>query len=191
MIELVLAAFSIGILGSFHCVGMCGPLALSLPLNNNSTWSKFSGALLYNVGRIVTYSFFGLVFGAIGKTVALFGFQQWLSVILGVLIIILMILPKRIKAWQSQRSGIGFFEKVRSLLGRLFLQKNHASLFLIGLLNGLLPCGLVYMAAAGAVAAGFSCATALDLLLACSDWQAASRSAREMMKNGIFMLFER
>ena len=154
MIELVLAAFSIGILGSFHCVGMCGPLALSLPLNNNSAWSKFSGALIYNAGRIVTYSSFGLVFGAIGKTFALFGFQQWVSVILGVLIIVLMILPKRIKAWQSQRSGIWFFEKVRSLLGRLFLQKNHASLFLIGLLNGVLPCGLVYMAAAGAVAAG-------------------------------------
>lgn len=154
MIELVLAAFSIGILGSFHCVGMCGPLALSLPLNNNSTWSKFSGALLYNGGRIVTYSFFGLIFGAIGKTVALFGFQQWLSVILGVLIIVFIILPKRIKAWQNRRSGIGLFEKVRSLLGKLFLQKNLASLFLIGLLNGLLPCGLVYMAAAGAVAAG-------------------------------------
>ncbi len=154
MIELVLTAFSIGILGSFHCVGMCGPLALSLPLNNNSTWSKFSGALLYNAGRIVTYSFFGLIFGAIGKTVALFGFQQWLSVILGALIIVFIILPKRIKAWQNQHSGIWLFEKVRSMLSKLFLQKNHASLFLVGLLNGLLPCGLVYMAVAGAVAAG-------------------------------------
>lgn len=154
MIELVLAAFSIGILGSFHCVGMCGPLALSLPLNNNSTWSKFSGALLYNAGRIVTYSFFGLIFGAIGKTVALFGFQQLLSVILGALIIVFIILPKRIKTWQNRHSGIWLFEKVRSMLGTLFQQKNHASLFLIGLLNGLLPCGLVYMAAAGAVAAG-------------------------------------
>ncbi|HNU89253.1 MAG TPA: sulfite exporter TauE/SafE family protein [Ferruginibacter sp.] len=153
MIQLAIAAFSIGILGSFHCVGMCGPLALSLPLNNNSTWSKFSGALLYNAGRIATYSFFGLIFGAIGKTVALFGFQQWLSVILGALIIVFVLLPKRIKTWQNQHHGIRLFEKVRSMLGRLFLQKNHASLFLIGLLNGLLPCGLVYMAVAGAVAA--------------------------------------
>lgn len=154
MIQLILAAFTMGILGSFHCVGMCGPLALSLPLNNNSASSKFSGALLYNSGRIVTYSVFGLIFGVIGKTVALFGFQQWLSVILGVLIIVFVILPKRVSALQNRNAGLWFFEKVRSLLGTLFLQKNHASLFFIGLLNGLLPCGLVYMAVAGAVAAG-------------------------------------
>jgi sulfite exporter TauE/SafE len=154
MIPLILAAFTMGILGSFHCVGMCGPLALSLPLNNNSHWSKFSGALLYNSGRIVTYAALGMLVGLLGKTVALFGFQQWLSVILGVLIIVFVILPKRVSTLQNRNAGLWFFEKVRSRLGTLFLQKNHASLFFIGLLNGLLPCGLVYMAVAGAVAAG-------------------------------------
>jgi len=154
MIQLMLAALMMGALGSFHCVGMCGPLALSLPLSNNSTWAKFSGALLYNAGRIVTYSVFGLLFGFIGKTFALFGFQQWLSVIMGALIIVFVVLPKRIPALQNRNAGLWFYEKVRSLLGTLFLQRNQASLFLIGLLNGLLPCGLVYMAAAGAVGAG-------------------------------------
>lgn len=150
----MLAALMMGALGSFHCVGMCGPLALSLPLSNNSTWAKFSGALLYNAGRIATYSVFGLLFGFIGKTFALFGFQQWLSVILGAGIIVFVILPKRVSALQKRNAGLWFYEKVRSSLGVLFLQRNQASLFLIGLLNGLLPCGLVYMAAAGAVAAG-------------------------------------
>ena len=154
MIQLIIAAFAMGLLGSFHCVGMCGPLALSLPLNNDSFWSKFSGALLYNSGRIVTYSVFGLVFGAIGKSVALFGYQQWLSVILGVLIIVFIILPKRISSFSNNNYVMQFFEKIRSSLGQLFFRKNNASLFSIGLLNGLLPCGLVYMAAAGAVAAG-------------------------------------
>jgi len=154
MIQLILAALTMGALGSFHCVGMCGPLALSLPLNNNSTWAKFSGALLYNGGRIVTYSVFGLLFGLLGKTFALFGFQQWLSVILGALIILFVLLPKRVSSLQRRNAGLWFYEKVRSSLGKLFLQRNQASLFLIGLLNGLLPCGLVYMAAAGAVAAG-------------------------------------
>ena len=154
MIQLIIAAFAMGLLGSFHCVGMCGPLALSLPLNNDSFWSKFSGALLYNSGRIVTYSVFGLVFGAIGKSVALFGYQQWLSVILGVLIIVFIILPKRISSFSNNNYVMQFFEKIRSSLGQLFFKRNNASLFSIGLLNGLLPCGLVYMAAAGAVAAG-------------------------------------
>ena len=143
-----------GLLGSFHCVGMCGPLALSLPLKDDSVWSKFSGGLLYNAGRIVTYSLFGLLFGVIGKSVALFGFQQWLSIILGVLIIFFIILPKRLSSFNNNNFVLNYFGKLRSSLGKLFSQKNYSSLFSIGLLNGLLPCGLVYMAAAGAVATG-------------------------------------
>lgn len=155
MIELIIAGFSIGLLGSFHCVGMCGPLALSLPINNDNFWSKFSGALLYNSGRIVTYSAFGLFFGAIGKSVAIFGYQQWLSVILGILIIVFIILPKRISTSISNKNVVVLhFEKLRSAIGQLFFKKSNSSLFSIGLLNGLLPCGLVYMAAAGAVATG-------------------------------------
>ena len=98
MIQLVLAALTMGVLGSFHCVGMCGPLALSLPLTNNSSLGKFVGAFLYNSGRVVTYSVFGLLFGAIGETVSLFGVQQWLSVVLGALILLFVVLPKRITA---------------------------------------------------------------------------------------------
>lgn len=154
MIAIIFAAFAMGLLGSFHCVGMCGPLALSLPLNDNSVWSKFSGGLLYNAGRIVTYSLFGLVFGIIGKSVALFGFQQWLSIALGILIIVFVILPKRVALFSNNNFATKHLEKLRSALGKLFSNKNNSSLFSIGLLNGLLPCGLVYMAAAGAVATG-------------------------------------
>ena len=154
MVQLIIAALTMGLLGSFHCVGMCGPLALSLPLSSNSSWAKFSGAFLYNAGRVVTYSVFGLLFGSIGKSVALFGYQQWLSVILGVLIIVFIILPKRIKTMGNNNLLMAFFEKIRAALGVLFFKKNYSSLFSIGLLNGLLPCGLVYMAAAGAVATG-------------------------------------
>jgi uncharacterized protein len=154
MVQLILAAFTIGLLGSFHCVGMCGPLALSLPINSDSFRSKFSGSLLYNAGRIVTYSAFGLVFGAIGKSVALFGYQQWLSILLGVLIIVFIILPKQITVMSKKNIVMRFFENLRTSLGQLFFKQNNSSLFSIGLLNGLLPCGLVYMAAAGAVATG-------------------------------------
>ncbi len=155
MMTLFFVAFSIGIVGSFHCVGMCGPLALALPLSQNSFWAKFTGALLYNAGRIVTYSVFGLVFGLIGQTAALFGFQQWLSIVAGAVILLFITMPKKytISRLVSGKST-SFFTGLRNRLGRLFTQKNNSSLFVIGLLNGLLPCGLVYMAVAGAIAAG-------------------------------------
>lgn len=155
MLAIFFAAFMIGIVGSFHCVGMCGPLALSLPLSNNSFAAKFSGAFIYNAGRIVTYSAFGLLFGLIGQTASVFGFQQWLSIIAGALILLFIILPKKYKLQHNAAKYTnGFFVKLRLELGRLFTQKNNSSLFVIGLLNGLLPCGLVYMAVAGAIAAG-------------------------------------
>ncbi len=154
MAQLLLAAFTMGLLGSFHCVGMCGPLALSLPVKQDNDWAKFSGALVYNLGRVVTYAAFGFVFGIIGRSVALFGYQQWLSISLGLLIIFFVIIPKRISSFKTYRFIPAFFEKLRSALGKLFLKKNISSLFSIGLLNGLLPCGLVYMAAAVAVSAG-------------------------------------
>ena len=154
MVQLFIAAFAMGLLGSFHCVGMCGPLALSLPLSNDSLSAKFFGALLYNAGRIITYSAFGLLFGIIGKSVALFGFQQWLSVCMGLLIIIFVVLPKRMSKVGNQHKVSQFFEHIRFQLGKLFFSKYQSSLFAIGLLNGLLPCGLVYMAAAGSLATG-------------------------------------
>jgi sulfite exporter TauE/SafE len=152
MMQLFVVAFSIGMLGSFHCVGMCGPLALSLPLSNDSFWAKFSGAVLYNAGRIVTYSVFGLIFGLIGKSFALFGFQQWLSIVLGAVILFFIILPKRVTIFKTNNAVLMFLEKLRTALGNLFSKRNNSSLFSIGLLNGLLPCGLVYMAVAGSVA---------------------------------------
>ncbi len=154
MVQLIAAAFALGFLGSFHCVGMCGPLALSLPLSNDSPWAKFFGAFLYNGGRVVTYSVYGLVVGTVGKTVSLFGYQQWLAVLLGLVIIFFVILPRRIQSFNNDNFVMNFFKKIRSSLGQLFLKKNYTSLFSIGLLNGLLPCGMVYMAAAGAIATG-------------------------------------
>lgn len=155
MLQLFLVAFVIGIAGSFHCVGMCGPLALALPVNNNSLAAKLTGTFLYNAGRIITYSFFGLIFGLIGQTAALFDFQQWLSIGAGALILLFILIPQKYKLQTSvSKYTNGYFNKLRTALGRLFTQKNHTSLLVIGLLNGLLPCGLVYMAVAGAIGAG-------------------------------------
>ncbi len=150
MIETIAAGMLLGALGSLHCVGMCGPIALSLPVVNTSYFSKYIGTLLYNLGRVVTYAALGVVFGLIGQSLVWMGFQQWLSIALGVLLLLIVLLPKRIT------SRIQFFPgamgSIRGGIGRLFQTKSYTSLFMIGLLNGLLPCGLVYMAVAGAVA---------------------------------------
>jgi uncharacterized protein len=152
MAAIFFAAITLGMIGSFHCIGMCGPLAFSLPLNSNSDFAKFTGTFLYNMGRIVTYSALGLLFGLAGKSFSLFGFQQGLSITVGVVILFFLLIPKK---WVANTGKNNLFTKynyeIRSALGQLFLKKNYQSLFAIGLLNGLLPCGLIYMAIAGAI----------------------------------------
>jgi sulfite exporter TauE/SafE len=153
MAAVFFAALTLGMIGSFHCIGMCGPLAFSLPLKNDNDFAKFTGSLLYNSGRILTYSCLGMLFGLAGKSFSLFGFQQWLSVIVGITILFFLVAPKK---WIAAKSTDTLFAKynykIRSVLGQLFFKKNYASLFAIGMLNGLLPCGLIYMAIAGAIA---------------------------------------
>lgn len=155
IIETAIAAFAMGVIGSFHCVGMCGPLALALPLKDDNLHSKFIGALLYNSGRIVTYSLFGVLAGLLGKSVSLFGFQQWLSIMAGSAILLLLILPRLFPAqFKNVHVAGNFFQRIRHTFGQLFFKKNQSTLFAIGFLNGLLPCGLVYLALAGATATG-------------------------------------
>lgn len=153
MAALFFAALTLGMMGSFHCIGMCGPLAFSLPLSSTSDFAKFAGTFLYNAGRIVTYSTLGLLFGLAGQSFSLFGFQQGLSIAVGVAILFFVFAPKK---WFAKSSNNNFFStysyRVRSMLGKLFMKRTYRSLFAIGLLNGLLPCGLIYMAIAGAIA---------------------------------------
>ena len=148
MITVLIAAFIMGAIGSMHCVGMCGPIALSLPLVSNTHSSRFLSTLLYNIGRIITYAMLGAIFGVIGMTFKLFGFQQILSITLGALILFFIFFPKNYYAKKNFITNT--LKKIRSLLGNLFLKRNYQSVFSIGLLNGLLPCGLVYIAIAGA-----------------------------------------
>lgn len=151
----ILAAISLGFLGSFHCIGMCGPIALALPVHNKTKFEKFTAILTYNFGRILTYSIFGLVFGVIGQSIALFGYQQKLSILVGLLILIGLLIPKKIinrsGALTKLYSGLN---KLKAKIAEQFQKSGIRSFFSIGLLNGLLPCGLVYIAIAGSVATG-------------------------------------
>lgn len=152
---MLLAAISLGFLGSFHCIGMCGPIALSLPIGQKRGIAKTVSIFAYNSGRVVSYGGIGLLFGSIGQSVALFGYQQLLSVVLGILILAGLLLPKTILTVINPNSLIyRFFHSVKQTLTRQFQKNGIRSLFSIGLLNGLLPCGLVYMGISGAIATG-------------------------------------
>lgn len=150
-----LSAIIFGLLGSFHCVGMCGPIAFLLPLDRKHKTKRILQLLSYHSGRILTYSVLGLVFGAVGKSLNLFGLQQQLSIIIGVLMIITILIPtKFFNRYNFSKPIYRLVGKVKSKLGTALKKKNPGTFFTIGYLNGLLPCGLVYMAIFGALATG-------------------------------------
>ncbi len=143
-------AFMLGLVGSLHCVAMCGAIALALP-HHGRGWSSFvAGRVAYNLGRIATYSSLGLVFGFIGRSLALAGVQRWLSIGAGAAIIAGLLLSRRLTTPPIIRA-VGW---LKARLATLLRSRSFGSLALLGVLNGLLPCGLVYAAAAGAAATG-------------------------------------
>ncbi|MEP6676436.1 MAG: sulfite exporter TauE/SafE family protein [Ferruginibacter sp.] len=155
MTQFIIAGLTTGLLGSLHCIGMCGPLALSLPLDTNSRSSKIIGATIYNTGRVVTYTLLGILVGLIGKTFSFFGFQQYLSIFLGALIVLMIVVPKKYQTnLNTQYLLPRFFSSIRFSIATLFKKETKLSFFIIGMLNGLLPCGLIYIALATAATTG-------------------------------------
>lgn len=161
-----IAAISLGFLGSFHCVGMCGPITLALPLNNNTSLNKFAGPVLYNLGRITTYTLLGGLFGLLGQTFVIAGYQQILSVTIGTVILIIAVLPDKITK-RLRLTGIVYaiITPLKKSFGEYMHSKSLHSRYLIGILNGLLPCGLVYLGIAGAIATGNSASGALFMTI--------------------------
>lgn len=154
----LITAFLTGLVGSLHCLGMCGPIVIGLPLNNQSYGKKMMESLSYNFGRVMTYGLMGALFGLFGKGIELAGLQQWASIVLGVILIVSVLWPLLFSNRIAPYSFLdGVNNKVVASLRRLFLVDNPGSqskmgrMLIIGLLNGLLPCGLVYVALAGAI----------------------------------------
>ena len=150
-----ISAFVLGLLGSFHCIGMCGPIAFMLPVDRANTYKKFSQITIYHFGRLLAYSIIGLVFGLIGKSFYLFGFQQQLSIAIGFLMIIIVLIPQNtFNKYNFSKPIYKLISKVKSALGKALNKKTPDTFLTIGFLNGFLPCGLVYMAVFAAIASG-------------------------------------
>ena len=152
---MLISAFILGLLGSLHCVGMCGPIAFMLPVDRSNSFKKISQIGVYHFGRLLAYSSIGLVFGIVGKSLYIFGFQQQLSIAVGIIMIALALIPyKTLGKYNLSRPLNKLISKVKSSLGQALKKKTTDTFLTIGFLNGFLPCGLVYMAVFGAIATG-------------------------------------
>ena len=89
-------ALIFGLVSSLHCIGMCGPIAMMLPVDRQNPTKKAIQILLYHAGRLTAYATLGLLFGLLGKGLYLAGLQQRFSVVLGILMILIALIPEKI-----------------------------------------------------------------------------------------------
>ena len=145
------SALIFGLISSLHCIGMCGPIAMVLPLKDRSAFSVFTGVLQYNIGRVFVYGLLGSVIGAIGFTASLFGALQIVSIITGIAMIIFAWQKRLFSGFAAWNSFNGFLTKG---IGYIMGTDTSFKLLLLGSVNGLLPCGMVFIALMNAVTGG-------------------------------------
>lgn len=151
MWQFIIGGFVLGAVSSLHCVGMCGPLSMALPIQYLFKWQRGISILLYQIGRVITYSSLGLIFGLAGRRVYLAGFQQWFSIGMGFLILVLLI-----QYWIFRRNihptFLGrFYFLVQNAMRRIVKKRGMLPFLFFGIANGFLPCAMVYVALAGAL----------------------------------------
>lgn len=163
---MILTAIVFGLLGSFHCIGMCGPIAFMLPVDRTNQAKRLLQIALYHLGRVFTYGILGLLFGFLGKGFYFFGFQQYLSIIIGIIMILIIVLPSKIvNRFRITKPIYRLVSGVKNRLGKELKKKRTDTFFTIGFLNGFLPCGLVYMAIFASIATGNSISGSIYMML--------------------------
>ena len=132
---------------------MCGPIAMMLPVDRNNQAKKVTQIITYHLGRLFAYSTIGFIFGMLGKGFLLAGMQQKMSIFIGIAMILIILIPEKVVAnYNFSKPIFKVISKIKTTLGSQFKNKSYKSLFTIGLLNGFLPCGMVYVALFGAIA---------------------------------------
>jgi sulfite exporter TauE/SafE len=162
--QIITMAFVMGLLGSFHCLGMCGHIAMALPMGHRNNSSRLWGGAVYNLGRVFTYSFLGLILGLAGDFLISSEIQNTVSVGFGVLIGIYLLLPSKTKASLKIAPSQSLLVRLRKHMAKFLYLENNSSLFGIGMLNGLLPCGMIYLALSSSFLAGSAVKGSLFML---------------------------
>lgn len=148
-------AISMGLISSFHCVGMCGPIALALPVHKGTRAQQLAGVLAYNAGRALTYAMFGMVIGTLGASLAWLGMLRYASIAVGVAMLGYVLWPSGL----AQRLHMPLFwqkaiGRLKQKMGLYLKRKDLPGMTFLGMLNGAIPCGMVYMALMSSVATG-------------------------------------
>lgn len=173
MTPLLIAAFVLGVAGSAHCVGMCGPIALAVPSSGTGWGTRLKSTVILNSGRLATYVLLGAAFGTFGLGLRLAGLQQGVSLVAGCVLLLSVVVPGLLERWNPTGHFALAIGRLRSVLARNLRRTAPEAVFLTGMLNGLLPCGLVYAAAISAAALGTWQLGALFMLLfALGTWPA-------------------
>ncbi len=156
MTAIYLSALLLGLMGEIHCVGMCGPIALILPVDRKSKLKTAIQLTLYHLARILAYGTMGLVLGFFGRGLQLAGLQQKISLVFGLIMIVTALFPAvnrtfsaRTPAFWARAVG-----RLKAAMQSYLQRRSYSAFFVMGFLNGYLPCGLVYLAMVGALATG-------------------------------------
>lgn len=154
-IALLISALSLGFASGFHCIGMCGPIALSLGLSKQEAVGYYLKNLTYQFGRVFSYSLLGAFLGLVGEGFHVSGFQNYLTILAGILLIMMSVLTLGGKDFTAKIKFLSkFLQKIQRKLGEFLRKSDYKSRFLTGVTNGFLPCGMVYMALTASLAAG-------------------------------------
>ncbi|MEQ8359841.1 MAG: sulfite exporter TauE/SafE family protein [Cytophagales bacterium] len=151
---MLFAALTMGFLGSAHCIGMCGPLALAMPYGRFGGIRTWIARLVYQSGRLSTYFILGLILGVIGFSFNLAGIQQYFSIGLGIMLIAVLFIPMLFRNSLIMKRYYIFEIWVKKNIGKYINEDKISGFYITGILNGLLPCGLVWLALISAIALG-------------------------------------
>lgn len=164
-LQFIIAAFALGFTGSFHCVGMCGPIAMAVPYGGKTDAARWWSVGKYLSGKTITYSLAGMLFGLFGRQLVVSGFQQILSIVLGsILLLIVGFMLFKNSAYHNNFLQRIISNRLIPVFGRLLKNPNGSTPFFLGMVNGLLPCGLVYLGLLGATATGSAFSGAMFML---------------------------
>ena len=151
MFTVVSTGLILGLAGSLHCVGMCGPLSLGLPMREASPARRAIALGLYHAGRIFAYSIIGMLFGLMGRKFYLAGMQQGLSIALGIFMLVIAVQYFIFRYVYQPVFIKKYYNWLQQAMIRLMKKTSWRNYLLFGTLNGLLPCGMVYVAVAAAL----------------------------------------
>lgn len=161
------SAFLIGLAGSVHCVGMCGPLALAIPgASKDKGFTFFLRTIAYQISRISGYGVLGLIVGFFSQGMQFTGVQPYFSLLSGILLLFLGffgIIPE-VNAFSKYPIIQHFQVKINRIIGTVMTNEHFSTPFVLGFLNAMLPCGMIYIALGTGLSSGNMSEAALYLI---------------------------